>query len=255
MCASARNYHPLRDCSEFRDAKMGLSPSRNARMTDSRNSACDRSLWPKRQRRFQFSLRSLLLITLAVSLLFSCVANLPAIIRWAYGHWQVGRQYDQCTFEGAGFRFRITAFRERGAFLGAPGGYYRYEVKKARDWRWREILMYRVAAPDPIPPNPFRHVTESCAYFFQDDLFAITRDGGSSWTFRGGAGAGLNYPQFSAQQLDSRACIESLTINEDGTGAVQLRNYDYVKMKPLPSQRFETSDFGISWQQVRDGLR
>ncbi len=209
--------------------------------------------WCRRRRPYQFSIRSMLLLTLVVGLLLSCVVNLPAILGWAYYQWEIGEQLDQCTFEGPGFTLRVTAFHQRGAFMAAPNALYRYEVKRPGDWWWREIIMIPFA-PEPIPRDQFYRVTDSCAYFFHNDLFGITRDSGVTWSFRGGASGGFSCPPFSAQQADPNAYIESLTIDADGTGTLQLQSYDYVKRKPLPSQKFETSDFGMSWQEVKDEL-
>lgn len=134
--------------------------------------------------------------------------------------------------------------------FAAPGGYYRYEVKTASDWRWRKILMYRLPTPSPIPRKQFRRLGDACAYFFVEDLFGITRDGGLTWSFRGGSSGGFSYLPFSFQQLDPRARIESLTINKDGTGTIRLLNYDYAKMKSLAGQDFETVDFGATWTEM-----
>jgi hypothetical protein len=134
--------------------------------------------------------------------------------------------------------------------FAAPGAYYRYEVKTASDWRWRKIIMYRLPTPSPIPRNQFRRLGDACAYFFVEDLFGITRDGGSTWLFRGGFIGGVSYPPFSVQQLDPWARIESLTINKDGTGTIRLLNYDYAKMKSFPDQDFETVDFGATWTEI-----
>lgn len=229
-------------------------------MNDSNSPAGSAAPWPefprwcKPRRPYQFSIRSMLLLTLVVGLLLSCVVNLPAILGWAYHQYEVGEQYDQCTFEGSLFDVRITAFDARGGFMADPGAFYRYEVKRPSDWWWREIVMIQFVS-EPIPRDQFRRLSDSCAYFFQYDLFAITRDGGVTWSFRGGASQGFSHPPFSPQQTDPDAYIESLTINSDGTGTLQLQNYDYVKRKPLPSQNFETSDFGITWQEVKAETR
>lgn len=206
--------------------------------------------WCKPRRPYQFSIRSMLLLTLVVGLLLSCAVNLPAILGWAYHQWEIGEQFDQCTFEGSLFGVRITAFDARGGFMADPGAFYRYEVKRPGDWWWQEIVMTQFAT-EPIPRDQFRRLNDLCAYFYQNDLFAITRDGGVTWSLRGGASGGFSYPAFSPQQVGSGAYIESLTIESDGTGSLQLQNYDYVKLKPLPSQNFETSDFGMTWQEVK----
>ena len=205
--------------------------------------------WCERRRPYQFSLRSLLLLMVVVGLLLSCVVNLPAILGWAYHQWEVGEQFDQCTFEGSVFDVRITAFDASGGFLADPGAFYRYEVKRPSDWWWRKIVMIQFIS-EPIPRDRLRRLSDSCAYFFHYDLFGITRDGGATWTFRGGASQGFTYPPFSAQQVDTKAFIDSLAIDPDGTGVLKLRNYDYTKMTPLPDQVFKTLDFGMTWQET-----
>jgi len=122
----------------------------------------DSPSWKKSRRPFQFTLRRLLLFIFIVCAVLGCIVNLPAILHWAYRQWEVGEQFDQRTFEESQFVLRITAFHQRGALLAAPGGFYRYEVKTASDWRWRRITMFRLPTPEPIPEDHLRRINDSC---------------------------------------------------------------------------------------------
>lgn len=192
---------------------------------------------------FQFTIRHLLLFTLIVSAALACIVNLPAILHWAYRQWEVGEQFDQRTFEESQFALRITAFHERGTLMGAPGGFYRYEVKTTSDWGWRRIIMFRLSSPEPIPSDHFRRVTDTCACFFHENIFGLTTDAGASWSFRGG----LDNPSIVGGQ--PYAHIESVLIDPDGTGVMYLPKVDPLQGKYLPSHALVTSDFGLTWRE------
>ena len=202
--------------------------------------------WSNESRRpFQFTLRRLLLFTVIVCAALGCIVNLPAILHWAYRQWEVGERFDQRTFEESQFALRITAFHQRGAFLGAPGGFYRYEVKTASHWRWRRIIMFRLPTPEPIPDDHLRRITDSCAYFFHGCVFGVTTDGGTSWSIKGG----FDNPPIFNRQTDPNADIETVSIGQDGVGVMRLSNYDSKQWKPLPSHNLVSPDFGQTWTE------
>ena len=191
----------------------------------------------------QFSIRRSFLITL-VCIALGFIMILPVIL-----HWPVGKRFDQRTFENHQFTLRITAFHERGTFMGmgAPGGFYLYEVKTRSDWRWRTITMFQLGVPEPIPDDHLQRVSDSNAYFFHGCVFGVTKDGGKSWSIKGGFD---NPPIFSGQP-DVNAYIEMVSIGQDGVGMMQLFNYDSLRWKPLPSLKLVTSDFGQTWSKPR----
>lgn len=207
-------------------------------------------LWNESKPLFQFSIRRLLLFTFGTCIVLGCFFKLPAILSWTYSRWEVGRQFDQRTFEEAQFTLRVTAFNERGSSIGmgAPGGYYRYEVKGASDWWWRRILMFRLPSPEPIPEDQFRCVTNTCAYFFHDNFFGLTMDAGASWSFRGGPDDPSIVDEKPVVHGFSRyACIDSVLIDPDGTGVMQVTEIDSDR-NYLPSS-LVTSDFGLTWRE------
>ncbi|NQT17880.1 MAG: hypothetical protein HQ582_34320 [Planctomycetes bacterium] len=127
--------------------------------------------------------------------------------------------------------------------MGAPGGFYRYEVKTPSDWRWRRVLMFRLPTPEPIPGDQFRRVTDTYAYFFHDNIFGLTTDAGATWSFQGSH----DHPSIVARQ--PLAHIESAVINPDGTGVMHLCKVDPLEWEYLPSQALATSDFGRTWKE------
>jgi len=194
-------------------------------------------------RPFQFTIRGLLLFTLLLATVLGCIVNLPAMLSWAYRCWKVGEQFEQCTRQNPSFALRITAFHERGAFLYAPRGYYRYEVKTGSDYWWRKIAMFQLPVPDPIPKGHFQSVTDSLAYFYHGHIFGVTTDGGTTWSIKGGK----NGPIFSGHAFPDAAYadIEMVTIGPDGAGVMRLSNFD----KSLPSYTLSTIDFGKTWKE------
>lgn len=193
----------------------------------------------------QFSVRRLLLLTLFVCTALGFV-NLPTILYWTYRQWEVGEQLDQRTFEAPRFALRVTAFHQRGAAMAAPGGFYRYEVKTASDWRWHKLTMFRLPTPQPIPDDHLLQITDSCACFYHGHIFGVTKDAGTTWSIRGGSD---NPPIFSTQS-DLYADIETVSIGPDGVGMMRLSNYDHKAWKRLPSHQLVTSDFGHTWNAV-----
>jgi len=196
-------------------------------------------------RRFQYSVRRLLLFTLFVCAMLGCFVNLPAILHWAYRQWEVGEQFDVRTFEESQFVLRITAFHQRGAIMGAPGGFYRYEVKTASDWRWRRIVMFRLPTPEAIPDDHLRRISDSSAYFCHGCIFGVTTDEGTTWSIKGG----IDNPAIFSRQTDLNAEIETVAIGPNGVGMMRLSNFDYTKWKQLPSHNLVTSDFGRTWRE------
>ena len=194
--------------------------------------------------RFQFSVRRLLVFALFVCAVLGFIVNLPDVLRWTYRQWEVGQLFDQQTFEEPLFTLRVSAFNERGAVLAAAGGFYRYEVKTASDWRWRKLAMFRLSTPEPIPDDRLLRVTDSCAYFFHGHVFGVTTDGGTTWSIKGGDHSAI----FSGQS-DLHADIETVVIGSDGHGMMRLSNYDHKMWKTLPSYNLVTADFGQTWSE------
>ena len=172
--------------------------------------------------------------------MFGCIIILPAIL-----HWEVGKQFDQRTFKEPQFALRITAYHERGTFMGAPGGFYRYEVKTASDRQWRTINMFRLPKPEPIPDDHLQHVTDSMAYFFHGCIFGTTKDGGKSWSIKGGS----ENPPILSGLSHINDYIETVSIGQDGVGMMQLYDYDPARGTPLPSIKLVTYDFGQTWSR------
>jgi hypothetical protein len=204
---------------------------------------------PKRDQsrgRLRFVIRRVLPFTLIVCAGLTCILNLPAILRWVYGLWEVGEQFDQRIFHEPQFALRVTAFHQRGAVFAAPGCFYRYEVKTASDWWWRRITMFQLPIPRPIPTGHLRRVTNSCAYFFQDNLFGVTTDGGKTWAIKGGGESLL----FSGQpDRYLYGDIETVSIGPGGVGVMRVSLYDYGRRQQLPVQTLVTSDLGLTWSE------
>jgi hypothetical protein len=193
--------------------------------------------------RFPFTNRRLLLLTLLFAAVLGWTVSMPVMLSWAYHRWEVGKQFDQSVLQTSSFTLRITAFRERGAIFAASGGYYRYEVKTESDYWWRKIALFRLPTPDPVPNGQFQLVTDSFAYFHHGHIFGVTTDGGTTWSIKGGD----NGPIFSGHTFPY-ADIETVTIDQDGTGVMCLSDYDPLKLTALPSHNLSTIDFGETWK-------
>lgn len=188
----------------------------------------------------RFSLRWLLTITVLISLGLAFVVNLPAMLSGAYRTWQVGVQFDQRVFPGVSFDYRITAFHERGMMLAAPGAFYRYEVKRTSNSNWRIIATFRGSSPDPIANYCLTQVTDACAFFYHEQVYGLTVDGGETWSIKGGP----DYPPIVSGRTDI-IHIESVEISAEGDG--EMRASIYENEEWVPYQGFVTADFGQTW--------
>ena len=135
---------------------------------------------------------------------------------------------------------RVRAGREGGLGQNAPGGIYHYETRSAATAPWQSITVFRYSEPNSIPRGQIRFVNDSCVYFFHEFVFGVSTDGGLSWTIRG-------EPEKSLNTLHQWAFprIESVSINEDGTGVMRVSPY---RWQTLASTELTTDDFGKTWK-------
>lgn len=138
-----------------------------------------------------------------------------------------------------GIRVRIDAHHEVGFWI--PGQYYVFATRLAGSSQWREIMTFRHDDPVPIPKNNVRFVSDQTAFVFMGWMYAVTTDGGATWTVWD---AEADLPNWVCCNY---GLIADARIAPDGTGVMTLA--------PIPHRSGEvpllrTSDFGRHWNPL-----
>ncbi len=181
---------------------------------------------------------------LSIAVVVLCViVSSPAIFDYCYRKWEIGEQFDECTFEMSTCDLRITANHQRGTFLGAPGGFYKYEVKAKSDAGWKQIAIFRLSRPDRIPRNQVHQVSDNIIYFFQDYVFGVTTNG-VSWSLSGGG-----FQPISSDLSDEFALIETVSIDPSGIGFMRLSSWAPDSDGEPQSIVLDTTDGGLTWKR------
>ena len=122
---------------------------------------------------------------------------------------------------------------------GPSDSYYFFEVKSSGSDEWREVMTYRHHDPLNLRPQWLRAVGERVAYVYIFDHFAVTTDGGRTWTEWSVA---KNLPDYR------RAEIESVKLDENGRGLMTLKRTPPTSGAAAPLAReLVTGDFGRTW--------
>jgi len=112
-----------------------------------------------------------LLLTIATILLMgSCFG----------GRGRLGARIGSCEIKSARFSVRITHYAEEGGFL--PGAYYRFESSAIGMDSWEEITTFRMDDTIDMPCEQIRFVNEEIGYVFLGWIYAVTTDGGQTWS-------------------------------------------------------------------------
>src|SRR5258708_3289165 len=79
------------------------------------------------------------------------------------------------------FKVKATAYaEENGTFVA--GAFYDFQSNATGTDTWREIMTFRHDDPVPIPREQIRFVSDQIGYVFMGWAFAVTTNGGSSWS-------------------------------------------------------------------------
>ena len=160
---------------------------------------------------------------------------------WGIGHFYQGTRgkvLEQWETANATFRVRVTAYKEKALIV--PGAIYVFQSAPKGSEKWHEIMALKFDDPVPIPREQVRFVDDSTGYAFMGETYAVTTDGGHTWTLWN-----------SEVALKDRAdvlsrSIEKVDVNPDGTGRMQLYEHPYQR-GAVPILR--TQDYGRHWSK------
>lgn len=130
-------------------------------------------------------------------------------------------------------KVRVENRAEHFAWL--PGAYYVFKSSPPGSNRWREIMTFRDDDPGRIPRENVRFVSEQVGYVFMGWMYAVTTDGGATWSV------------WDAKEKLGDACanyglIKAVYIASDGAGEMTLNRNCGGKMPKL-----RTRDYGKNW--------
>ena len=150
-------------------------------------------------------------------------------------HSQDKKILDRWETKAPAFALRITEFQE--SRFAVSKFRYVFEGKPNGSDEWREIISVIADDDTPIPREQVRFLGNQAAYVFMTDQFAITTDGGHSWS------VWKANDRIGTVQYPRQFIIKEVLVNPDGTGKLTVvsRSADRQTMK------FQTENFGQSW--------
>jgi hypothetical protein len=136
----------------------------------------------------------------------------------------------------AEFKLSVTAYREKALFT--PGAFYVFQFAPKDSDDWREVLTVQTDEPIPIPREKIRFVNDQVGYFFMSRYYAVTTDGGHTWSIWD-AEKDLTYRQHNLWPS-----IKDVRIETGGTGKMTLPPLvDQIGDVPV----LYTNDYGRHW--------
>lgn len=132
------------------------------------------------------------------------------------------------------FKLRVKMHTEKG-FRLVGGAIYVFESAATGSESWKEIMTVRHDDPNPIPRKQVRFVNDQVGYVFMRFKYAVTVDGGVTWSVWD---ATADLPDWRR----SRANIEDVRLAPDGTGAMSLTSSTNQETPKL-----RTEDYGRHW--------
>ncbi len=147
---------------------------------------------------------------------------------------RVGELTERWELAGKTFKIRVSRHSERG-FRLVGGAYYVFESAAAGSESWAEIMRVRHDDPVEIPREQVRFVNERVGYAFMRYNYAVTTDGGVTWSVWD---ATEDLPHWRR----TRANINEVQLAPDGTGTMRLTSSTNQEVPEL-----HTGDYGRTW--------
>lgn len=147
-----------------------------------------------------------------------------------------GASFEQITLDAAHGTLRVTAYREEGMFLPVPGAFYTYEFQSGHDGQWREIATFRHDDAIAIPRDQVQLVSDDVIDFYIGWMYAVTTDGGGSWTVWDAA------RDLEGWQAADYGFIKSVQLSSDGAGVMRVNPLRFA------AHELQTVDYGRTWR-------
>lgn len=180
--------------------------------------------------------RGMHLNQLRVLFLIMCLASVLGNGNcWSQGTFE-RKILDRWEVSNGKFKIRLTEFEEiNSASLHRFD--YTYESSLSTSSDWREITTLRQDDDRRVNQNQARFVNEQIGLVFIGPRYAVTLDGGRSWTI-------WDAVQELADWHRSYLYIHDVNVLADGTGTLSLLSFS---MDPKDASVLLTRDFGRRW--------
>jgi hypothetical protein len=133
------------------------------------------------------------------------------------------------------FALRITEYQEKQFPLSKFS--YVFEARPTGSDKWNEIMTAITDDDVPIPREQVRFVSDRVAFLFMTDKYAITTNGGHSWSIW------KANEQISNLGYSGQFFIKEVFVNPEGSGTLDAASRSANKK----DVQFRTEDFGHSW--------
>jgi photosystem II stability/assembly factor-like uncharacterized protein len=170
-----------------------------------------------------------------VALSICCVAAISTSACWSSSKPRRGDTIETWETKNNTFKIRVTKYDEKGTHRAPGGGYYVFESSPATADDWRLIMNFRADDLVKIPREQVRFVNEQTGHVFMGWLYAVTTDGGRTWSVWDAS------KDASLSRNTNYDMIRNVNTLPDGTGdmLVHLTGDKEVKLK--------TKDHGQHW--------
>jgi hypothetical protein len=148
---------------------------------------------------------------------------------------QRGKVVDTWEATNGSFRIQIEQYEEQSTYPAPAGAYYVFRSAVNVSDSWNEIMTFRHDDPVPIPRDHVHFVNEQVAYVFMGWLYAVTTDGGRTWSVWNGS----KDPAFS--KTYNYKLIREVSISSEGNGKMLLKLIGDTKVE------LKTKDYGRRW--------
>jgi photosystem II stability/assembly factor-like uncharacterized protein len=174
---------------------------------------------------------------LVVALSICCVASVFTSGCWTLSKQKPGDIIETWETKNNTFRIRVTAYDEKGAYPAPGGGYYVFESSPATVDDWHQIINFRADDPIKIPRDQVRFVSEPIGYVFMGWLYAVTTDGGRTWSVWDAS------KDASLSRNTNYDMIQIVNILPNGTGDMLVNLTGNMKLE------LKTTDYGRHWSR------
>lgn len=150
---------------------------------------------------------------------------------------QKGQDVETWETSNKTFKVRVTARTEK-ALVGMPGTLYTFQSAPIGSDDWQEVLTFRHDDDPEIPRDQIRFLNEQVGYLFMGWMYAVTTNGGRTWSVWDAA---KELPQWRTNYR----LIKDVSLQADGSGTMALN-----ELEPQPGRaELVTSDHGYHWKR------
>ncbi len=133
-------------------------------------------------------------------------------------------------------KIQIIARHEKNNFL--EGGYYTFRSARVGSDIWQEIMTFRHDDPVAIPTDQVHFVNDQIAFGFMGWMYAVTTDGGKSWSVWD---AKKDLPNW---ECCNYGLIKQVNVHPEGRGTMIFSVIDPGRGE-VPE--LQTTDYGRHW--------